>query len=316
METPSFGFIVGRFQVHDLHDGHLELIRAVRALHKRVIIFLGVPPTLATKRNPLDFITRKRMIESAFPDITCVPLKDMGDDHVWSEELDKQIESIAQYGKITLYGGRDSFIPAYHGRYKPVELPIKVGKSGEEVRAEISNNIMATSDFRAGVIYATQNRFPAVIPTVDIAIMEANYLLLGRKPHETLFRFVGGHASPEDKSLEMAARREAEEETNLSIESLVFVGTARIEDWRWSRETDRIITTLFVGYTLNPHPAKAGDDIQEIKWFDIEKIDNHEICVAHRPLLDMLRLHYERHKHESDSPNRLVQAHPLAAVSS
>lgn len=30
MNKPSYGVIVGRFQCHELHDGHLELFRIVQ----------------------------------------------------------------------------------------------------------------------------------------------------------------------------------------------------------------------------------------------------------------------------------------------
>ncbi len=43
---PSYGVIVGRFQVNDLHDGHMELFRQVRSRHKTVVVFIGVHPTM------------------------------------------------------------------------------------------------------------------------------------------------------------------------------------------------------------------------------------------------------------------------------
>jgi bifunctional NMN adenylyltransferase/nudix hydrolase len=210
MIKPSFGIIVGRFQVHELHDGHIELIQTVRGLHNRVIVFLGVAPAIGTRRNPLDFITRKKLIQASFPDVTVCPLPDMVTDEAWSRELDHRIAEIAPFGEITLYGGRDSFVPHYSGKYKPMELPLKIQKSGEEVRAELGGTVMASPDFRAGVIYSTANQYPRVITTVDIAILSnSGKLLLGRKKDEKGWRFIGGHADPKSDRFEQDAYRES-----------------------------------------------------------------------------------------------------------
>ncbi len=58
----SIGAVVGRFQVHELHDAHRYIIDQVVNNHKKSIIFLGVPKVVGTKKNPLDFDTRKKMI--------------------------------------------------------------------------------------------------------------------------------------------------------------------------------------------------------------------------------------------------------------
>ena len=64
MDAPNFGVLVGRFQVHEMHDVHMELIRIVRGKHPRVIIFLGCNKCGPTRHDPLDFETRKRMIQA------------------------------------------------------------------------------------------------------------------------------------------------------------------------------------------------------------------------------------------------------------
>jgi len=64
----NYGVIVGRFQVNNLHAGHLELLRQVADKHDRVIVFIGVARTMPTRRNALDFETRKKMIQAEYPD--------------------------------------------------------------------------------------------------------------------------------------------------------------------------------------------------------------------------------------------------------
>ena len=48
---PDVGIIVARFQVHELHDAHRDLINSVLDRHDRVIIFLGLSEVRNTKRN-------------------------------------------------------------------------------------------------------------------------------------------------------------------------------------------------------------------------------------------------------------------------
>src|SRR5438270_10564891 len=123
-EKPSFGVIVGRFQVHELHEGHMELFRVVRGLHNRVVVFLGVGRTGPTKHNPLDYEVRKRTIQVKFPDITVLPIPDKRSDIVWSKELDLRIEDVVNFGSVTLYGSRNSFRESYSGKHPVVELEL------------------------------------------------------------------------------------------------------------------------------------------------------------------------------------------------
>ena len=42
--STDVGIIVGRFQVDELHDAHVDLIQYVFDQHPKVIIFLGLSP--------------------------------------------------------------------------------------------------------------------------------------------------------------------------------------------------------------------------------------------------------------------------------
>jgi bifunctional NMN adenylyltransferase/nudix hydrolase len=57
----TIGSLVGRFQVHELHEAHHYLIDQVVKNHKKVILFLGVSKVVGTKKNPLDFESRKNI---------------------------------------------------------------------------------------------------------------------------------------------------------------------------------------------------------------------------------------------------------------
>ncbi len=289
--SPEIGVLVGRFQVDNLHPAHVSLINTVCQSHKRVLVFLGVTPVLVTKRNPLDFITRKEMLLQQFPSLTVLSLPDMPNDEDWSKELDKRIREACPIGNVMLYGGRDSFHRAYSGVFPYTAVEQITQFSGTEVRKEISQTVKASPDFRAGVIFAAFNQYPKVYPTVDVAIIDKTTILLGRKAYQTLYRFVGGFVDPSDENIEAAALREAAEETGLQLGAVQYVGTARINDWRYRNEEDKIITTLFVAEYRQGTPL-AQDDIAELAWFDIAQLTEQVFVEEHRVLFRLLKNKY------------------------
>lgn len=274
--TADVGVIVGRFQVPNLHDAHIELIESVRKEHHRVIIFLGLSPCKVTKSNPLDFEARKQMIIQSFPDINVLYIKDTVSDEVWSKKLDENISDIIGPNQtVMLYGGRDSFIKHYTGKFPITELESDRFISGTEIRNSIGNKVKASPDFRAGVIWAAYNQYPKVFPTVDIAVLneEENQVLLAKKPFEDKYRFIGGFADPNSPSYETDARREVMEEANIEINDLKYIGSAIIDDWRYRNEVDKIKSMLFIAKYMYGRP-QGGDDVSEVRWFDISKFIN------------------------------------------
>lgn len=290
-ENKDIGVIVGRFQVNELHPGHLELINDVAARHKRMIVFLGVAPVLVTRNNPLDFITRKEMLLQQFPSLTVLSIPDTPSDLDWSRELDRRIREAYPIGSVVLYGSRDSFIKYYHGHFETSELEAHQSTSGTEARLAISKEVKASPDFRAGVIFAAYNQYAKVYPTVDVAIIKGDKVLLGRKPNQDKFRFIGGFTDPTDNCYEDAALREAEEETGVTIANAKYIGSARIDDWRYRSEVDKIMTHLFVADYISGD-AKANDDIVELKWFDINNVDSAQIVNEHHVLLNLFNKHF------------------------
>jgi bifunctional NMN adenylyltransferase/nudix hydrolase len=273
VDKTNVGVIVGRFQCHELHEAHCELIQTVLAQHPKVIIVLGLSPCKVTLNNPLDFEARKKMILEAFPDVIVCYVKDCVSDTVWSKKLDETItDLISPNQTVTLYGSRDSFIPHYKGRFPTQRLEQSRYVSATELRKEISTRVKGTPDFRAGVIWATANKYPAVLPTVDVAIFNEDHskVLLARKPNETLYRFVGGFASSSE-TYEADARREVMEETHLDITDPEYIGSALIDDWRYRKEADKIKTLFFAAKVLSGSP-QADDDICELRWFETHKI--------------------------------------------
>ena len=292
MRQYDVGVLVGRFQVHDLHDGHLDLIRHVCANHEKVIIFLGVAPLPVSTSSPLDFEARKQMILGQFPDVNVLYVADHPSDAEWSKQLDKQIGHIVMPNQsAVLYGSRDSFIAHYSGRFPTSELLQEKFLSGSEIRRQIARSrAKASPEFRAGVIWATQARFPTAYQCVDVAILtgDRTRVLLGRKSTDKLFRFPGGFSDPASVCLEEDAAREAYEETGVSVDDIRYVGSTVVEDWRYRAEPDCIKTALFVATYVYGRPTPADDLDAEVKWFDLKSLTPDQIVPAHRPLLGML----------------------------
>ena len=271
-KKPSCGVLVGRFQVDELHVGHKFLVQSVVDKHEKVIIFLGLSPLKVTRNNPLDFNARKKMIEKDFPDVTILYIKDTNDDKLWSKSLDEQIsDHVNPTGEVLLYGSRESFINYYHGKYPCQEIEQEVFESGTAIRNHIGVDTRGSKDFRTGVIWGVYNQYPKMFPTVDVALFndDGTKILLARKPQEQKHRFVGGFV--DNEPYETAAKREVIEETHLEISDPEYIGSFVIDDWRYRREIDKIITAFFKAKVLFGVPT-PDDDIAELRWFEIDKV--------------------------------------------
>lgn len=296
LPNAEVGVIIGRFQVPELHKAHKELIDAVRKRHKKVLVLLGVSPVRITRNNPLDFMTRQAMLAKAYPTVTVLPLKDAASDIVWSTRVDSAIMGLFEEAPALIYGSRDSFIPHYKGRFKTIELAPKHNISGSEVRQIASEEVRRSKDFRAGVVYAAFNRYPISYQAVDAAIIKEELLqdkevLMAKKDSDggQLWRFFGGFVRPEDESLEEAVKREAHEETNgMATHEPKYIGSYRIQDWRYANETDKILTSFFaLPYMYGA--AEGADDVDDAEWFKIKDLKKEEVVPEHHVLLDALK---------------------------
>ena len=291
-KTYPIGALVGRFQVHELHEAHKYLIDQVAKNHKKVVLFLGVPKVVGTKKNPLDFDSRKRMIQHHYPDIVILSLPDFGDDRRWSSELDKRVKEVYPIGDILLYGGRDSFIPYYKkggGQFDCEELnEYGTFVSGTEVRKMVSEEVKDSVDFRAGVIYQSYNQYPKVHPCVDVAITDNDKVLLAKRPYEDAWRFIGGFSRPTDSSYEHTARRKISEDagSNLSITNLTYIGSIQVPDWRYQSEEDKIMCILYKT-TKGWGRIEPSDDVSELKFFNIEDLNEEMMVNEHKILMTM-----------------------------
>jgi len=298
----TVGVIVGRFQCHELHEAHKELIQTVLNAHPKVLIFLGLSAAKGTTSNPFGFQPRKQMIQEIFPpakypNLTIHYIKDVPSDEEWSKTLDKQIKDICDdRDSVVLYGSRDSFVPYYKGKFTTRELASERHISGTEIRSKLAEAPQSDPLFRAGAIWATFQRYPTVFTTVDVAIIDVkeNKMLLARKTHETKYRFVGGFADTKSESFEADAAREVYEETTLVVNPK-YIGSVKIDDWRYRSEVDKIKTLFYVGY-YNNGAARAQDDIAEVRHYDIDKLTEDVFVKEHIPLFKMFKEFWKEEK--------------------
>ena len=280
--------IVGRFQVNELHEAHIDLITSVLNKHDRVLVFLGNSTIRNTLNNPLDYRARRTMIADKFPTVEIHYINDNPSDTAWTKNLDKLIgEQLLPMQTVTLYGSRDSFLKCYSGKHNTCELEATTFISGTEVRRRVCNNYPPTADYRAGMIAATAYRFPTAFQTVDIAVVnDKGELLLARKPEEKKWRFIGGFSDPASVSLEEDAKREVQEEAGVEVGNITYLGSTLINDWRYRGEIDKIKTALFVAKYVFGKPEGA-DDAAEVKWVSINNLTKNDIVETHHVLIDM-----------------------------
>lgn len=154
-----------------------------------------------------------------------------------------------------------------------------------------------------------QNEYNSAIGATDIAVIDEpkicrflrEYLnikifspkvLIGRKPTQDKFRFVGGFVEGKingDMSYEEGALRELSEEAPLIIsDGCEYIGSRRVDDPRYRENKDKIFTAFFATYYISGE-AIAGDDLKEVTWYNLADIYYSDVMPEHRPLLSMLK---------------------------
>jgi len=285
--------LIGRFQSDEMcSEMNTQILRLLNE-NDKVLILLGLSPVVATKQNPMDFETRKLMVDEYYGNFESLHIgyvKDNRSDDEWSKSIDEQVDRFAKKHKLKtisgIHGGKYTFCKHYNGKHKAVELSQKIYKNNETQNARAGSSVKGTKDFRDGVIWATQNQYPKVYPTVDVAVLDGENLLLARKPNETKFRFIGGFVDTNEK-FEDAAKREVMEEANIEIQNLQYMGSFMIDDHRYRREVDSITTTFFVAEYVDGEP-RAQDDIEEIRYIPLSEIDVDDLVPEHAELFETL----------------------------
>lgn len=280
--------INGRFQVAELSIGHQDFIKRVIERSDETVILLGTPSTKDTDRDSLDYETREIYFQSLFPSAHILKSRNFKYDEIWSANIDSLIENRFDLSEYDVFfcGSRDSCLPHYSGKFISEYIESIESPSGTDQRAEIVKKPINSVDFRKGVIYSANKKYPVSYQAVDVAILDDHgKILLGRKPNEKLFRFIGGVVDPSDISLEYTGKREAQEEAGKAeFDGFEYVGSYRIDDWRYRVCQDKIMSVLFTCKYIYG-TLKASDDIKEIRWFNINELTTADLEPEHHDLL-------------------------------
>ncbi len=99
-------------------------------------------------------------------------------------------------------------------------------------------------------------------------IVKDNKVLLVRGKGGDKFKFPGGHIT-DDENFKQTAIREVQEETSLNVK---IYGDPYFYLFKLDEETD-ILLIHYLAEIISGEP-KATTEIEEIKWFDMDKIES------------------------------------------
>lgn len=164
----SLGVVVGRFQIPELHDGHLHLLDTVAKKHRQMLILIGCSNNAVDLKDPYSFEIRMLMLRRLYPlahilalyDSTETALEDSNRE--WSQRLDQAVKVVAGRHDAVLYGSRDSFIPKYRGTYRCEEVLEIPNVSATKVRQLLSDEPIDSFDYRVGVLHGVRARLEAL----------------------------------------------------------------------------------------------------------------------------------------------------------
>jgi bifunctional NMN adenylyltransferase/nudix hydrolase len=289
MKKIKIGVVIARFQTHKLHRGHTHVLDIAEQNSDTLCVLLGEHGGVPTDHDPLDFSTRKAMVLEVFNHAVVLKVRDCISHEAWSKEVDKILTKEFPEAEITLYGSRDSFISYYSGILETKIVEEVESVSATELRSRECFLERNNEDFRAGIVYASINRFPLVYMTVDVAVIKkvdnTQYLLVGRKKGDgSMYRLIGGFVDPKDESVEAAAKRELLEEAGtIQTSPFKYVCSSSVSDFRYRLSKDSVITTLFIAEYISGKPY-AMDDLDEVAWMPL--LDAKELVIsAHRHLI-------------------------------
>lgn len=296
-KSSSVGVVIGRFQIPELHDGHLELLKYVGDQHEKFLILVGYNTVRFNTANPFPVEMRVAMLKSLYPNAEVLPLLDspIHPEH-WSTVVDTLVSGVEQGAGAVLYGSRDSFITDYSGRYETREILAFATHSATEIRNELGRELINDPMFRRGWLSAIHQQYTVTDPTVDAAIYTADFekVLLGRRGAGSPLRFFGGFVDPTDDSYEVAVVRERTEEAlGIKVKRPMYIGSKRIIDPRY-RNTDYGIVTTFFGMEYISGDPEAGDDMGLTEWAPLVPELLPEVSPTHHGLFEMLLAHKAR----------------------
>lgn len=291
MSRKTVGVVIAKFQVPQLHLGHLHLITHVRERHEDVLILIGYYPGVRNKKYQLSVQERVVMVKQSLAGqkFIILPLRDNPlSSEKWSEGLDALIKKTFPGRDAILYGSRDSFIPYYSGKFQTIEVPPIYNDSGTQWRAD--TEFPHSVDARKAIIWDQEHRPPFIYSAADIAIVDfekRKVLLIGKNIHDGKLSFPGGHVEKTDISADVTAKREAEEEVpGVMFGPLAYIASVIVDDPRYRGTQDGIMTNFFCAPYADGEPSH-GDDADSVHWVSFSELIN-LLTPWHQPLGELL----------------------------
>jgi bifunctional NMN adenylyltransferase/nudix hydrolase len=284
--------LIARFQTPSFPGESRQLLHHLLAHYAKVVVVLRVAPVRGSRANPLDFPVREAMLKEAYPTLPVLALRDHPSAAVWSEHLEALLAKHFPGEEYILFMSPDATPFPYTGTLPVQVLPFEEEESPAEPCGEDTEDVLPTEAFRRGIRYAYCRTYARVNPTVDVALLDGGKILLGKKKERDGWRLPGGFADPGDESFEAAAVRELREECGaVQTAAMRYIGSARIDDWRYRTEADKVLTLLFATTLLSGMP-QAGDDLAEVGWFDLVHLEGMlaagDIAEEHHVLIRLL----------------------------
>jgi 8-oxo-dGTP pyrophosphatase MutT (NUDIX family) len=130
---------------------------------------------------------------------------------------------------------------------------------------------------------------------VASALIELNgKILLGKKgkgvgPYPDAWHFPGGGIKLEEESVGDAVRREVKEETGLDLSQVEKISFE--EDFKPNKHNE-LTHYVFLVFKVKPTSANftPGDDLVELKWFNINELSSLNIPEPSRKALGKIKL--------------------------
>lgn len=137
--------------------------------------------------------------------------------------------------------------------------------------------------------------YPRPAVTVDAILIspEKSVLLIerGREPYKGKWALPGGFIGM-DEPLEVACRRELQEETGLRVGELTQFRAYGAVD---RDPRGRTISVIFYAFTGEELIASAGDDAANARWFPLDQLP--ELAFDHQQILDEFKAEVQGNIH-------------------
>jgi len=288
----TFTVVLGYFQNINLTKQDISYLQALRPENGTMMAILDVKRGACTAEQPLRPNQRQDILrghKNIF-DAGVSEHLHIRDNERWSALLDETIDgAMPQDATHIAFFAATDLAHKYVGKYTVVSMDDIPGLT--DVSNPVPVKPSMSNDFRQGIMYSEQRRFPMVYSTVDIGLIDetCRFVLLGRKQNEKKWRFPGGFVDPTDNSKESAWHRELSEEVLGGVENFIsdveYVCSNIVPDCRYPGR-DKIMTTMFaaiVGFKVED--LKAGDDLVEVQLFRIGQELFDEMTEDHHPSL-------------------------------